>query len=910
MAGPVMIDIPGVGNVEAKNAATESTLRELVNIMKGFKGGGGGSGGGGSGGGGGGAGAAGKGGGAASQLFNAASKSASGGMNILGGATKGLIGGMKGLTSGVGMVASGASLVWKGFNSIAMSAVGLVNELANVGDSLTAAAASLKHIPIVGGLLAGVLGAVAAAAEATTGAFQQASQSGASFGGSVGEFASASSKAGMTMKDFAGVIQNNRDAMLAFGNTSESGAKNFANVSKSLRSSSSDLYALGFSTKDINEGLGKYGSLLRAQGLQGTKTNAELAQGAKSYMKELDLLAKATGQSRAEVEGRMAAMAKDAQFQAAMAGASDEVRKSFMAITTGMPKELETFTKDILANGTATTEENQKLLAMMPQSAAMMQQMNAKMQRGEAVTLEERQALTNLMKEEGGRNLKNIKQAGAASAELSGTVNALAATQTINANALTEGTKAQQEAAAKTDKLNEQVEKSKAKLAEFSNGFQMALANSGMLDVLMSAFEMLANFTMTYIVPAMNLMFAVIQKVWNGFNILLAPVIESVSNMLGGAGLQGTIEMIDSVMNAVFPVLDAVVRGAISAVEGMWNGIQQLFEPLNNLWNLFGELGGSTDTLTDIILIAGEMIGGVFEFLGAVIGTAINAVVDITHWFMDIVKKSEFLTNVFNTLKDAVVWSFTTMRKYLSAEGFKSLLELVTDGFMGMIDTILNLIPDALGGMSDEEKKKRDEERKARAEARDARLETVLEEKNQKLEANKEGIKHDTAKFQQQKLHMQKMGGIQKEEEDAKKKAADKAAEGDVVKNYNDPIALLKAEAKQQRSDIIPKSEIKNTASSGVSGASQALEAATEQQKQEAAKAKMEAEQKAKEAEEKKGSGGKKTPATTQDSAETLLASLNTKMDQLIKINRDTHTVNESQLRVQQGFSNDVFTTA
>jgi hypothetical protein len=318
MAGPVMIDIPGVGNVEAKNAATESTLRELVNIMKGFKGGGSGSGGsgsggGGSGGGGAGGGAAGKGGGAASQLFNAASKSASGGMNILGGATKGLIGGMKGLTSGVGMVASGASLVWKGFNSIAMSAVGLVNELANVGDSLTAAAASLKHIPIVGGLLAGVLGAVAAAAEATTGAFQQASQSGASFGGSVGEFASASSKAGMTMKDFAGVIQNNRDAMLAFGNTSESGAKNFANVSKSLRSSSSDLYALGFSTKDINEGLGKYGSLLRAQGLQGTKTNAELAQGAKSYMKELDLLAKATGQSRAEVEGRMAAMAKDAQ---------------------------------------------------------------------------------------------------------------------------------------------------------------------------------------------------------------------------------------------------------------------------------------------------------------------------------------------------------------------------------------------------------------------------------------------------------------------------------------------------------------------------------------------------------------------------------------------------------------------
>ena len=48
----VFIDIPGIGNVEAKNAATESTLRELVGIMKGIKKntGGGGAGGGGGGG--------------------------------------------------------------------------------------------------------------------------------------------------------------------------------------------------------------------------------------------------------------------------------------------------------------------------------------------------------------------------------------------------------------------------------------------------------------------------------------------------------------------------------------------------------------------------------------------------------------------------------------------------------------------------------------------------------------------------------------------------------------------------------------------------------------------------------------------------------------------------------------------
>ena len=904
MASPVLIDIPGVGQVEAKNAATESTLRELVNVMKGLRGAGGAGGAGtGGAGGAGGAGAGGAGGAAGKAVGGAASqmmKTAASGMAA---PIKGLIGGFKGLTSGIGMVSAGAQIVGGTFKGLATAIVNTISNLANVGDSLTAAASSLSVIPVVGGLLAGVLGAVAAAAEATTGAFQEASKSGASFGGSVNSFASAASGAGMTMKDFAGVIQNNRDAMLAFGGTSESGAKNFANVSKALRSSSSDLYALGFSTKDINEGLGKYGSLLRAQGLQGKQTNAELAAGAKSYMKELDLLAKATGQSRSEIEARQAAMAKDAQFQAAMAGASEDVRKSFLAVTSGMPKGLETFTKDMLANGTATTEENQKLLSQLPQSAAMLTSMNQKMQRGEAVTLEERNALTNLMKEEGARNLKNIKQAGAASAELTGTVNALAATQEINTDGLKQANAEQAKSAETTDGLNKQVEESKAKLAAFSNGFQMALANSGMLDVLMSAFEMLANFAMQYLVPAMNLIFGAVQKIWTGFTLLLAPVIESITGMLGGgSGLAGTIEMVDSAMNAVFPVLSAIVRAVILAVEGLWSGLKQLIQPLENLWGLFGELGGSTDILTDIILFAGEYIGGVFEVLGAVIGTTINAVVDVVRWFQSVVKGSEFLTNMFSNLSNATKIVITTLRKYMSAEGFKSILEMIGDGFTSMIDDILAFIGPTFGGISEEEKKKRDDERAERAKSRDARMDAVLEEKDAKIAAHKEGVKQDTAKIQQQKLHMSKMGGLQKDEEDAKKKAAD-AANPDVIKNYNDPIALLKAEATQQKSDIIPKSEIKTPTASNTA----AVAVATKDIEAAAQKKVQEAEQKAKEEAEKKKKEAETKPAATQESATTLLAQLNTHMAQLIKLTAQNTTNTYEQVVATKGLSGNLF---
>jgi hypothetical protein len=507
------------------------------------------------------------------------------------------------------------------------------------------------------------------------------------------------------------------------------------------------------------------------------------------------------------------------------------------------------------------------------------------------------------MKEEGARNLKNIKQAGAASAELSGTVNALAATQEINTDGLKQANAEQANSAKTTDGLNKQVEESKAKLAAFSNGFQMALANSGMLDVLMSAFEMLANFAMQYLVPAMGLIFGVVQKVWSGFTILLAPVIESISSLLGGAGLSGTIEMIDSAMNAVFPVLSAIVRAVILAVEGLWNGLMQLVQPLENLWGLFGELGGSTDILTDIILIGGELLGGMFEVIGAAIGLAINAVVDITRWFMSVVQKSEFLTNIFNILKDAVSVAITTFRKYMSAEGLKSLLAGIGDGFMGLIDDILAFIGPTFGGISEEEKKKRDDERAERAKARDARMDAVLEEKNAKLEVQKQGVKQDSAKFQQQKLHMSKMGGLQKDEEDAKKKAAD-AANPEVVKNYNDPIALMKAELTQQKSDIIPKSEIKSptsgVASADVAGATKALEAAAEKKKQEV-------EQKAKEEAEKKKQEADKKPATTQESATTLLAELNTKMALLIKHAAGTQVNTYETYNVTKGLSGNLF---
>jgi muramidase (phage lysozyme) len=51
-------------------------------------------------------------------------------------------------------------------------------------------------------------------------------------------------------------------------------------------------------------------------------------------------------------------------------------------------------------------------------------------------------------------------------------------------------------------------------------------------------------------------------------------------------------------------------------------------------------------------------------------------------------------------------------------------------------------------------------------------------------------------------------------------------------------------------------------------------------------------------------------PAQTQETPSSLLASLNTKMDQLIKINRDQHSTSERQLTAQRSQSNNLYVAA
>jgi hypothetical protein len=883
MAQVVTIDIPGIGNVEAKNAASEATLFEILKIMKKFD------------------------------------KETNGGKDLGDGGGKsekdggGSAGGKLGkVGEAAGAVAKKMAFVVGVLNGFSGALTKTISEFANVGDSLESAAGALSFIPILGPMF----GAVASAAEKTTSAFQSAAAAGASFNGSVNEFSRTASAAGMTMADFGNLVKSNGEGMLGLGGTVEEGAKRFGQISKAIRTTSNDLYALGFSTKDINQGLANYTGLLRQQGLQGSKTNSQLADGARKYMKEMDALARITGEERSAKEAQAKALANDAKFQAAMAGMNEDVRSSFRDTVLGLPGPLQDFTKDMLANGVATTEENQKLMAMMPQSAAMLQQMQAKMQRGEAVSMAERNALNNMMKAEGAKNLQSIKSAGAASSELSGVVNGLAATMQINENAVAQTAEEQEEARKKTDALNAAVEKNKQALAGLSNSFQMALANSGLLPIMMKAFEFVADVVMKYMVPAFNIIGAVVGGVASLLIDILSPAFSLVATIIGDyiypalryfaafviTDLMPPImSMAETVGNWLSPAFnwlgELVTNYVVPAFQGLTSFIQEYAVPV-----FYGLIGGAAAYLGVLAWQNAAAIGQALATGWNTVVTwaqaAATGVATAATWLMSgglmaaAAGLAAFLGPILLIVAPIAALVALFVGLYRSGWTFWTAIDAVKDNLqrfwltlMDSINTLLSYIPNAIGGISEEEAERR--------KAANDEIRAQLDEKERLRDVERDQVKKERGIEEQDNKRKQAAAGIDQKLLGIKgEQLAQAKQETEIKKDYNDSLALLKAEGKQQGS-----AWIKDGSKSATPAAESARGAVTNQpENKESGKDGA-----------KSGTGTTQKAPTTQESPETLLASLNNKMDQLIKLNSKIGEINERQLTVQQSLSNDLF---
>ena len=219
MANEVIINIPGIGDVVAENAATEATLRDILSALGGRSGGGGNSGG-----------------------------SSGGGSGSSGGGEKKFGDTIKKVADNVDRF--GASVVrsidtFSRLNGSVTSAAGAVGDFAN-------------KIPLIGRTLEAAFDAVAGAQTNLIGSFQQATTTGAAFAGSLSLFTASATAASMTLDEYGKFVASHGEAMRALGETTAAGAKRFSILSQALQGSNTELYNLGLTTADINNWCGRW----------------------------------------------------------------------------------------------------------------------------------------------------------------------------------------------------------------------------------------------------------------------------------------------------------------------------------------------------------------------------------------------------------------------------------------------------------------------------------------------------------------------------------------------------------------------------------------------------------------------------------------------------------------------------
>lgn len=329
----VKIDIPGVGEVTAENAASERTLREILKALggktptgqTGSAGGGGAS----------------KEASKASKEFAKNTKDASEEVESFGGRLASITGGvLNSLIAGLGAVVGAVP--------------GLAKELAFGGQQLSD---FTRHLPIP------YLGELAGLLDGQINSFRQLTQTGASFGNSMFEITRIAGEAAIPQQQFIELVSQQGESLRIFGSTVGDGAKRFASLSKELRQSplGTRLREIGFTSEELNENFINYSELMQTSGRRQFMTDKQLIEGSLKYSSELDKISKLTGKSRKQMEEEMKQKNLDIRRQMAINKYGEEFGLRLQQISATSPK-LEAAILD-MADGVANDPLTKQLMA-------------------------------------------------------------------------------------------------------------------------------------------------------------------------------------------------------------------------------------------------------------------------------------------------------------------------------------------------------------------------------------------------------------------------------------------------------------------------------------------------------------------------------------------------------------------
>ena len=222
-----------------------------------------------------------------------------------------------------------------GLGQLAGSALNLGKELLVGGDTLSDFA---KHVPLVGGYLSALTGLI----DQNIDSFRTLSQVGATFGDGMNEIRAVSAAAGIPLGEFTELVAQNSQVMRMFGAGVTDGARNFANLSRELRTGPGRAFInMGYTATELNEALIDYAEFSQTQIGVDRRNNRMTAQSAAAYLETIDELAAVTGKRRDQIREEMNAAQADQRARLAMANMTAEQQARFAANLAEAPTALQ-----------------------------------------------------------------------------------------------------------------------------------------------------------------------------------------------------------------------------------------------------------------------------------------------------------------------------------------------------------------------------------------------------------------------------------------------------------------------------------------------------------------------------------------------------------------------------------------
>ena len=190
---------------------------------------------------------------------------------------------------------------------------------------------AFKDLPIVG-VVAGLFGQLVKMQEENLTMYRNLSSSGINFGGSLTDLRQDFLELNLTSDQYTKVLKENSDIFALMGSTVTAGAKNFKAINKEMLSNQSGLLNLGFSYEEISGTIASFsrgvGGLTKQQQEDYKGTAASIA----AYAKEVDLLARLTGQDRASLQKKIEKQQQEENWQAFLSTLPKEAREKLLTL--------------------------------------------------------------------------------------------------------------------------------------------------------------------------------------------------------------------------------------------------------------------------------------------------------------------------------------------------------------------------------------------------------------------------------------------------------------------------------------------------------------------------------------------------------------------------------------------------